>query len=1105
MSDIKLWLQSIGLEKYGEICANHDIDLQVAPDLTEQDLEKLGVSLGHRRKFIAAAAKLRARSAAPANPPAQAQTSGFIAQQVERRQVTVVFTDLVGSTALASQLDPEDMSRLLATYQQACTSVIGRYDGFIAQYLGDGVLAYFGYPQAQEHAAERAVRVGLDIVNEIGRLLRPDGQPLQARVGIATGRVATAELSGAGTSHEQTVVGDTPNLAARLQAFADPGCVLVSPTTHRLTGDFFEYLFVGEHEVRGFPQPVPMWRVLGESATESRFAAARAAVAGPIVARERELAFLSDAWQRATQGDGHVLLVCGEAGMGKSRLLEALVERVRPEPHRLLRCQCSPYHRYSVLYPFSRLLRHWADLRSDRSRDENLQRIERMLNRIGRSSRAERLLIAELLEIPAGDSLSSMEMTPAQRKSETLAILEDFLLAPLDGATVLLLLEDAHWSDPTTQTLVERLLKRIGRARALVLITYRPEFKTTWADHPQATAISCKQLATEQCAAMVRHVASQRQMDETLVQEIVARSDGVPLYVEELTKAVLELQSVRAGAVPMTLQDSLMARLDRLGGAKDVAQIASVIGRQFSYPLLAAIAGIGDEELRTALGRLQDSGLIFAAGEADESGYSFNHSLVQEAAYESLSRNRRQSLHEKIARTLEQRPAAAGDSEPAVIAHHFSRAHDPAKSFDFWMLAADKAAQRSAYAESIVNLNSALAEAELIPNAGLRARGQLDAMLKLGATYVIQSGPHSDQVESVLTQAHGLAKEIDAGPQLFQATWGLYLNAASSRRFDKAQVRGDELTAISQRLADEDLQFESLHHRWGFAYFTGQTARLLEYSQEGMNRYDAARHHRFSDVFGGHDPGVCAHCNHAIALALSGRSKDIRSHGDTAVALAESLQHPVTLAFGLGMASVAMHLAGDVAACGQFAERLVEVARKYDFQAPQAIGSFMLGAQQTLGDDGDSGLRRMESAFETALIYRFVGGYPGVVMADALARAGRPRDAMAVVMRVLDTWGTLESGVYVSELWRLRGELALAESAANAESSERFLRTAVRIASEQGAKIFHMRAAISFARLVGEQGRREEAKSVLEHAHAASAHDCVGSEVAAGQRLLLEL
>ena len=1104
MSDIALWLQSLGLEKYGDVLASHDIDLTVVPDLTDQDLEKLGLSLGHRRKFLAAAAKVRSAPPSPESAAAQAQPLYPSAPPVERRQVTVVFIDLVGSTALGGQLDPEDLIHLLRRYRAACTAVIGKYDGFIAQYLGYGVLVYFGFPQAQEHAAERAVRVGLEIVETVGQLKRPDGLPLQCRVGIATGLVVAGEASGVGVAGEETVVGDTPNLAARLQSLAEPDCVLVSASTHRLTADFFEYSFLGEHAIKGFHEPVSVWKVLRESATESRFAAAHAAAASPIVGRERELAFLYDSWQRATKGNGHVVLLAGEAGMGKSRLLEALVERVREEPHRLLRCQCSPYHRNSVLFPFRRLLRHGLDLSRSVSSEENLDRIGQMLGRIGRRARSATLLLAELLEIPAEDKLSPLEMTPNQRKDETLAILEDFLMAPLEGP-VLLMLEDAHWSDQTTQSLVGRLLKRIDRERALVVITHRPELQTDWSLHPQSTQITCKQIGHEHCAALIRNLANRMQLDDSLIREIVARSDGVPLFVEELTKAVLDLRSLGPSAVPLTLQDSLMARLDRLGRAKDIAQIASVIGRQFAYALLEAITDARETDLRAALARLRESGLVFEAGSDGEISYSFNHSLIQEAAYESLPRSRRQYLHERIADHLESRSKATGESDPTLIAHHYSRAGEAEKSFHFWLLAADRSGQRLAFAETVANLSSALAEAERVPDAALRTRLKLDAQLRLGATLVIHRGPQTREAESALEEAKTLAKQVDAGSQLFQATWGLYLNAARNRRFDKAKVLGEELMTISRDLGDEDLKFEALHHRWGLAFFTGQTAKILERTSEGLERYDRDRHHRFSYVFAGHDPGVCAHCVRAMALGIAGRARSVRPAVDAALTLANSLEHPLTLAFCQSVATSTMHIVRDSEGCREFAEQLMQVSDRYDYPATRAVGLFMVGAARALQGEIVSALKQMEPTFEATLAYGFFGVLHGVIMAETLASANRNQEALALVKRLLDGSSTPETGIFVSELWRIGGELLLRQSAGNSPEAERFLGTALRIAEEQGAPIFQLRAGISCSRLLAEDGRRAEAKIVIDHASARNPAEWDGPEIAIAAQLQSQL
>jgi class 3 adenylate cyclase/ABC-type transport system involved in cytochrome c biogenesis ATPase subunit len=1061
MSDIKPWLVLLGLEKYQDVFATNDIDLTVAPELTEQDLEQLGLSLGHRRKFIAAAAKLRSATASPSEPPAPVQA----AQQIERRQVTVVFTDLVGSTALAGQLDPEDLNKLLRSYRDACTAVIAKFDGYIAQYLGDGVLAYFGYPQAQEQSAERAIRSALEIVSAVERLQRPDGQPLQARVGVATG-VVVGETGG--TEREQTVVGDTPNLAARLQALAVPGSVLVGPTTRQLTGDFFEYVVAGEHALKGFDQPVTVWRVLREHKVESRFAAARGALAGPIVARERELAFLVDSWHRATQGNGHVVLLGGEAGMGKSRLLEAIAERVHDAPHRLLRCQCSPYHRNSALYPLIQLLRHEGAIQPEHAADENLRSLEALLSRVGRASRRDLLLIAELLELPVIDRLSPMEMTAAQRNAEILAILEDFALATPDGVPVLLLLEDAHWSDPTTLALVERLLARIESRSVLVLISHRPEFSKTWGERAQATAITCKPLGNDQCVALARRAAGGRLLDEALIQEIVKRSDGVPLYVEELTKAVMDMQAAHAVAVPSTLRDSLMARLDRLGAAKEVALVASVIGRHFSYPLLAEIAGVPEPALQVALERLRGAGLVFAAGEPLDGGYSFNHSLVQEAAYESLSRSRRQDLHLATAEALEAQHDTPAASAPEIVAHHFELAAKPEKSHEFWMLAAEKSVQRSTFAEAIANLNAALGQAQRIGDATARARCTIEAQLKLGATYNIQAGPLSPDMAAVLAQAYELAKQqAQSERQLFQATWGLYITKANSRQVDQARKLGEEPLDIGRNLDDDELQVESLHHRWGIWYFTGQMQKMLEAAREGIDRYDARRHHHLSQVFAGHDVGVCAHCVTAIGQGMAGLAREVGASMDAALALAETLQHPLSLTFALGNGCVALQLAGDIEACREMSQREMQVAQKYDLPLQLGLGQFMLGLARTQQDDVASGLALMEANHASAVRHSFMGVYPQVVMTDALARGGRGKEALAYVTRAFDNLVSPEVGIHVPELWRLRAVGQRQLPADNAATAEGWLHTAVRIASDQGATVYRTRAEVALARLLG--------------------------------------
>jgi hypothetical protein len=538
-----------------------------------------------------------------------------------------------------------------------------------------------------------------------------------------------------------------------------------------------------------------------------------------------------------------------------------------------------------------------------------------------------------------------------------------------------------------------------------------------------------------------------------------------------------------------------------LAGAKDIAQIASVIGRQFYYALLEAIAGASDSDLRSALARLRESGLIFEARNNGESSYSFNHSLVQEAAYESLSRSRRQSLHKEIAHHLESQSNGASESEPTVIAHHYSRAGEAEKSFHYWMLAADRSGQRLAFAESVANLTAALAEAERVADPKQRTRLKLDAQLKLGATLAIHKGPQTSEAGSALLVAKALAEEANAGPELFQATWGLYLNAARNRRLDEVEVLSKELTTISQEIDDEDFKIEALHHRWGTAYFFGQTAKLIEHAAEGMEHYERDRHHKFSYTFAGHDPGACAYCSRALGLGIAGRSRSVRRDLDAGLALAISLEHPLTLAFFQSFACYTMYLVRDSNGCREFADELTQVSARYDLQATHAVALFMRGAADALQGDVVHALKQMEPSYEAAFGYGFTGVLPGVILADALASAGRNQEALALVTGLLERSSTPERGPFISELWRIRGEMALRQSATNSLEAERFLGTALRIADQQGANVFRLNAGIPLARMLAEGGRREEARSVLDQVNAVRLDEWDGPEITIANQL----
>src|SRR5215467_13550051 len=657
MRTIAEWLASLGLSEYAQRFAENYVDASVLPDLTDQDLADLGVPLGHRRKMLRAIAELD--GAAP--EPAGAATEPVPQDEAERRHLTVMFCDLVGSTALSARLDPEEMWRVIAVYHACIGEVIGRYQGMIARYMGDGVLAYFGYPRAQEDDAEQAVRAALALVDAVANLETNVDAASQVRIGIATGTVIVSELLIDETPAEQAIVGETPNLAARLQTLAEPGTVLICPQTRQLTGGHFDYRDLGTVALKGWAESVQVWQVLKMSGVESRFEAMHKTKLPPLFGREEEIELLLRRWRYATQGEGRAVVLTGEPGIGKSHIALAIDERLQSEPHIALRYFCSAHHTNSAFFPFIGQLERAAGFERSDSPTEKLSKLEAFVARS--MADPERVaVLANLLALPASDHFRLQELSPQKRKEKTFAA----LLAQLDGLAarqpVFMIFEDIHWIDPTSLELLAVIVEHVPQVRVLVLITTRSEFTPPWPSYPHTTTIPLTRLDRRAGAALVERVTAGKTLPKEVTSEILARTDGVPLFIEELTKTVLEsgLLQERDGhyvlerplpalAIPTTLHASLMARLDRLAPVREVAQIGAVAGREFHYELLYAVSGMPRERLEDALGQLVRSELIFRRGEIPHSVYTFKHTLVRDAAYASLLKSRRAHLHAAIA------------------------------------------------------------------------------------------------------------------------------------------------------------------------------------------------------------------------------------------------------------------------------------------------------------------------------------------------------------------------------------------------------------------------------------------------------------------------
>ena len=752
--DITAWLRDLHLEQYDKAFRDNEIDLRSLPHLTAGDLKDLGVAaIGHRRLLLQAIASLKLAATAKVHPISDAMVSDedvspktTSTPEAERRQLTVMFVDLVGSTALSRSLDPEDMRDVIRAYQDAVAVEIARFEGHVAKYSGDGVLAYFGWPTAHEDDAERAIRAGLALTQTITKIVAPTGDALATRIGIATGRVVVGDLIGEGASQEEAVVGDTPNLAARLQALAEPDAVVIAPNTCRLVGGLFEFKDLETHSLKGFQEPIHAWQVVGERSAESRFEARQLAVVAPIVGREHEIALLHDRWARAVEGEGQIVLLAGEAGIGKSRIVRSLTSALADESLTRLRYQCSPYHGSSAFYPIVERLERAAEFGSDDPSEVKLDKLAALLAPSTESMAETTSLLAALLSIPGGERHRLLDLNPQQQKQRTLEVLVEQVETLSNHQPVLIICEDAHWIDPSTQEFFTLLAERIGSVAVMMLVTYRPDFSPPWARHAHTTQLSLSRLTRRQGSEIIEQLADGKTVPAELTEQILRRAEGVPLFIEELTKTLFDSDLlVETGlgyelssplpllAIPATIQDSLMARLDRLASVKEVAQVAAVVGREFSLDVLVAAAARPEEEVEEALDKLAASELVFRRGTAHGATYIFKHALVQETAYRSLLRSTRQTLHGRIARFLEAQSPRIVELQPELLAHHLEEGGLATPAAEFWLKAGKRAKERYANTEAKVHLQRCLSVAGSIQDdRAALASIEIEALLLLG-------------------------------------------------------------------------------------------------------------------------------------------------------------------------------------------------------------------------------------------------------------------------------------------------------------------------------------------------------------------------------------
>jgi class 3 adenylate cyclase len=823
--DVVVWLRSLGLGKYEAIFRENDIDETVLPSLTHENLKELGVaSFGHRVKLLDAIAALRSDASGKAPSVDAATASNAISAQpedrAERRQVTVMFSDLVGSTALSARMDPEDLREVISAYQKSVAETVQRFGGFVAKYMGDGVLVYFGYPQAHEDDAERAVRAGLELVTSVGAL--KTHAPLLIRVGIATGLVVVGDLIGSGASQEQAIIGETPNIAARLQGIGEPNGIVIAESTRKLVGNLFELEDLGATDLKGISEPVRAWVVVRPSSAESRFEAFHASGLTELVGREEELELLLRRWSKAKSSQGQVVLLSGEAGIGKSRLTAALLEAVASEPHTRLRNFCSPQHTDSALYPTIVRIERAAGFARDDTPQTKLDKLDALLAQSSTSAH-DATLFADMLSLPNDGRYPVVDVTPQQRRQRTLEALVSQVAALSRQNPMLMIFEDAHWADPTSLELFSRIVEKIQTFRVLLIVTFRSEFDPPWIGRPYVTALTLNRLAEREVSAMIDRVVGNKELPANIRQDIIERTDGIPLFVEEMTKAVLEAGSEsasertaaavpsRALAVPASLHASLMARLDRLGSAKEVAQIGAAIGREFSHALLAAVVQKPEAELQSRLDRLIEAGLLFRQGVPPQASYLFKHALVQDAAYGTLLREPRRALHARIAEALENHFAEIAENQPEVLARHFAEAGLSETAIQYWSKAGERALQRSANAEAAAHLTSAIELICVSPKGGGEGRLELRLQMALGSAARAIHGHAAPETLRVYTRARDLLDETVPAKEQMAVLYGLF--SVTFVRGEYAAARPVAEQALAVAAAERDPETTAFANR----------------------------------------------------------------------------------------------------------------------------------------------------------------------------------------------------------------------------------------------------------------------------------------------------
>jgi class 3 adenylate cyclase/predicted ATPase len=1060
----------------------------------------------------------------PVEGPALAQvatrgdTTSRAGSEGERRQLTVLFADVVGATALSGRLDPEALRVLLRAYQQVCVECADRYGGNIHQYAGDGVLAYFGYPVAHDNDAERAVLAGLDIVQGTQRLaaeLRQRGEAdISVRIGVHTGMVVVGEM-GAGGTREVHAIGETPNIAARLQGEAMADSVCVSAATARLLDPRFQTRSMGVRPLKGVAKEIEVFAVDAALVAAEREPARHTA---PLIGREKELVHLEERWALARSGQGQAVLVSGEGGIGKSRLLAAFRERAGCSELAWRSIYCSPFYQNSALHPMIDLIERDIGRGRGEVPTERSGALRRALESAGLADDMTFALIASLVGLGAEDATVLDGLAPDQRKRRTQDALIAWLNADAQLNSLVVVVEDLHWIDASTRELLGTLLERIADMPIMVVLTFRPEFIPTWALHGQISTLPLSRLSSEQSAMLALGVIGGKALPAHVVEQVVRRTDGVPLFVEELTKSIVEGQTVADGdasllhivgasqpiEVPASLRDSLTARLDRLGEAKMVAQLASVLGREFDYALLHAICDLPPAELEQRLAALNRAEIIHQRGIPPRSHYIFKHALIQESAYDTLLKSARAQYHGRAANAYVQEFADSAQTRPELVAHHFSRALMPAQAIDYWQRAGEIAVARSGYSEAIGHLRAALEQLALLPESPERMKTELALRVKIGpAIMALKSISASDAVENY-ERAVRIADILGDSPEAFVALWGDWVTKSGTGRILEAARRSDDLVALAQRLGNDEYVLQAHHSRWTNFYVMGDARISRADTLVGIRLYDRERHRQHRHLYGGHDPGVCACGTGANAAWLTGYADDALKLANQAIAIGEELEHPFSQSIAFMWATLAACSARDHARARECAETLLQISDRHSFPAWMGVAMVASGACRALEGETEFGLKLIGEGLGRQR-QNGLGGWLGftlVTAATAHMQCGNLGHALELLTEAIAYAEKSSAKVLLPEVERLHAEVLLLTGQLDTAQAIMRIEAAAAHARQQGALALEWRATMALARLYPDVGRDDEAPELLRRNYAAFTEGFTSPDLVEGKRLL---